>query len=72
VAEATVRGGLEFLDVRLAVCAPFPGLGLTATGLLVLNPPYLLRDELEIVLPVLRDRMAEGEGNDFHLRDVVQ
>jgi 23S rRNA (adenine2030-N6)-methyltransferase len=72
VAEATVRGGLEFLDVRLAVCAPFPGLGLTATGLLVLNPPYLLREELESVLPVLRDRMAEGEGNAFHLRDVVQ
>jgi 23S rRNA (adenine2030-N6)-methyltransferase len=72
VAEATARAGLEFLDVRLAVCAPFPGLGLTATGLLVLNPPYLLRDELEIVLPVLRDRMAGGEGNAFHLRDVVQ
>lgn len=72
VTEATARPGLESLDVRLAVCAPFPGLGLTATGLLVLNPPYLLRNELEIVLPVLRDRMAEGEGNSFHLRDVVQ
>jgi 23S rRNA (adenine2030-N6)-methyltransferase len=72
VAKATARPGLEFLDVRLAVCAPFPGLGLTAAGLLVLNPPYRLRDELEIVLPVLRDRMAEGDGSAFDLRDIIQ
>lgn len=72
VATATARPGLEFLDVRLAVCHAFPGLGLTATGLLVLNPPYLLRGELETVLPALRDCMAEGEGSSFHLRDVVQ
>jgi len=73
VADATaLRPGLEFLDVRLAVCRPFPGLGLTAAGVLVLNPPYLLRGELEAVLPVLRDCMAEGEGSSFQLRDVVQ
>ena len=72
VAEATSRPGLEFLDVRLAVCAPFPGLGLTATGVLVINPPYLLRGELETVLPALRDCMAEGEGSGFAIIDVVQ
>ncbi|MBN9289970.1 MAG: 23S rRNA (adenine(2030)-N(6))-methyltransferase RlmJ [Hyphomicrobium denitrificans] len=72
VAEATSRPGLEFLDVRLAVCAPFPGLGLTATGVLVINPPYLLRGELETVLPALRDCMAEGEGCGFVLKGVVQ
>jgi 23S rRNA (adenine2030-N6)-methyltransferase len=72
VAEATARPNLEFLDVRLAVSAPFPGLGLTAAGLLIINPPYLLREELEAVLPVLRDRMAEGEGSAFQLSDVVQ
>jgi len=72
VADATARSGLDFLDVRLAVCAPFPGLGLTATGLLVLNPPYLLRRELEIMLPVLRDCLAEGDGSTFQLAGVVQ
>lgn len=72
VAEATARPNLEFLDVRLAVSAPFPGLGLTAAGLLIINPPYLLREELEAVLPVLTDRMAEGEGSAFQLADVVQ
>jgi 23S rRNA (adenine2030-N6)-methyltransferase len=72
VAEATGNSGLEFLDVRFAVCAPFPGLGLTAAGLLVLNPPYLLRKELEVVLPHLRELMSEGAGSDFRLRDDVQ
>lgn len=72
VEDVAERPGLDFLDVRLSVCAPFPGLGLTATGVLVLNPPYLLRRELELVLPALRDCMAEGEGNAFQLRGVVQ
>jgi 23S rRNA (adenine2030-N6)-methyltransferase len=72
VAAATAREGLEFLDVRLAVCAPFPGLGLTAAGVLVLNPPYRLRAELEILMPVLLNALAEGDGSAFELRDTVQ
>jgi 23S rRNA (adenine2030-N6)-methyltransferase len=72
VAEATARPGLEFLDVRLAISAPFPGLGLTAAGLLILNPPYRLRDELQILLPVLRDCLAEGEGSAFSISAAVQ
>lgn len=72
LAEATARSKAEFLDVRFAVCAPFPGLGLTAAGVLVLNPPHLLRQELDIVLPALKDLLAEGEGCAFQLRDVVQ
>ncbi len=72
VAEVTARAGTEFLDVRIAVCAPFPGLGMTASGVLVLNPPYVLREELEILMPILTDLLAEGEGSAFHLRDVVQ
>jgi 23S rRNA (adenine2030-N6)-methyltransferase len=72
IAAATAREGLEFLDVRLAISAPFPGLGLTAAGVLVLNPPYRLREELDIVMPVLLDALAEGEGSAFQLRDTVQ
>src|SRR6185503_10687254 len=47
VAAVTAQSELEFLDVRLSVCAAFAGLGLTAAGVLVLNPPYVLREELE-------------------------
>jgi 23S rRNA (adenine2030-N6)-methyltransferase len=72
VAEATRDSSLEFLDVRFSVCAPFPGLGLTAAGLLVLNPPYLLRDELETLLPYFKDVLSEGTGSGFQLNDRVQ
>jgi 23S rRNA (adenine2030-N6)-methyltransferase len=72
VAEATRDSSLEFLDVRFSVCASFPGLGLTAAGLLVLNPPYLLRNELETLLPYLKDVLSEGTGSGFQLNDNVQ
>ncbi len=72
VAEVTRDFSLEFLDVRFSVCAPFPGLGLTAAGLLVLNPPYLLRNELETLLPYFKDVLSEGTGSGFQLNDRVQ
>ncbi|MGH9693950.1 MAG: 23S rRNA (adenine(2030)-N(6))-methyltransferase RlmJ, partial [Bryobacteraceae bacterium] len=71
VAETTARAALPFLDVRLAVCSPFPGLGMTAAGVLILNPPYMLRGELQTLMPALTERLAEGEGSSFSLRDAV-
>lgn len=72
VATATSRAGLEFLDVRLAVMKSFAGLGLTASGVLVINPPYMLEAELETIMPVLKDQLAEGSGSAFELRSAVQ
>ena len=72
VATATSRAGLEFLDVRLSVMMSFAGLGLTASGVLVINPPYMLEAELETIMPVLKDQLAEGSGADFELRSAVQ
>ncbi|MFT3731677.1 MAG: 23S rRNA (adenine(2030)-N(6))-methyltransferase RlmJ [Hyphomicrobium sp.] len=72
VAVATSRPGMEFLDVRLQVAKPFPGLGLTATGVLVLNPPFVLKAELETVMPALERHLAEGPGSHFGLRTDVQ
>ena len=72
VAAATAQSGLEFLDVRLAVCAAFAGLGLTASGVLVLNPPYVLREELEAILPVLSEHWPRARAHGYHLRNAVQ
>ncbi len=72
VATATSRAGLEFLDVRLSVMKSFAGLGLTASGVLVINPPYMLEAELETIMPVLKDQLAEGSGAGFDLRGAVQ
>jgi 23S rRNA (adenine2030-N6)-methyltransferase len=69
LAELTAEPGTKFLEVRLAVCKPFAGLGLTASAMLILNPPYVLREELQSIMPVLRERLAEGEGSGYQLRD---
>jgi 23S rRNA (adenine2030-N6)-methyltransferase len=72
IASATARPEVEFLDVRLWVSRPFAGLGLTATGILVLNPPFVLQSELETVLPFLKDLLADGTGSRFAIRGGVQ
>lgn len=35
---------------------------LNGTGLVILNPPYPLRQQLELMLPVLSERLAQGPG----------
>jgi 23S rRNA (adenine2030-N6)-methyltransferase len=72
VAAATAHAGIAFLDVRLWVARPFAGLGLTATGVLVLNPPFLLKSELETLMPVLEAHLSEDAGSRFELRTSVQ
>lgn len=72
VALTTSKPGLEYLDARLWVAKPFPGLGLTATGMLVLNPPFVLKAELETLLPWLEEHLAEGPGSRFALQASVQ
>lgn len=72
ITAATATAGLEFLDVRLAVSKPFAGLGLTASGVLVLNPPFVLREELETVMPVLKELLAESPDAHFEMRTSVQ
>lgn len=53
------------LDIRLRVCAGEPGLGLTETGVLVLNPPFTLGAEMEVILPFLTSVLAAGKGAGF-------
>lgn len=55
-------GCRKMLDVRLKVAEPFPGLGLTETGVLVLNPPFSLRAELDVLMPVLVACLGQDRG----------
>ena len=71
VAIASSKPGVEFLDVRLWISNPFAGLGLTGSGVLVLNPPFVLQSELETLMPCLEEHLAEGPGARFVLRASV-
>jgi 23S rRNA (adenine2030-N6)-methyltransferase len=70
VRDACRLGGRDILDVRLTICEPFAGLGLTETGLLIVNPPFSLNGELERILPFLVERLGEGRGAGFHLNPI--
>jgi 23S rRNA (adenine2030-N6)-methyltransferase len=72
ISEAIARKAVEFLDVRMAVSKPFAGLGLTASGVLVLNPPFVLKEELERIMPVLKELLSEGVDGSFELRGGAQ
>ncbi len=68
IATITARPGLKFTDARLAIATPFAGLGLTETGVLILNPPYTLHAELTIILPALVAALGLDRGAKFELR----
>jgi 23S rRNA (adenine2030-N6)-methyltransferase len=57
---------LQALDIPKTLCAELTvrsdrGMvtGLTGSGLIIVNPPYTLKDELHQLLPALKDHMAQ-------------
>jgi 23S rRNA (adenine2030-N6)-methyltransferase len=69
VQDICAFGCRNILDIRLMISDPFPGLGLTQTGLLILNPPFVLKAELEQLLPYLAARLGQGRGSGFRLTE---
>lgn len=61
-AASVALGIRKQLRVELAVAADDALPGLVATGLLVVNPPYTLKDELAAALPLLARRLARAPG----------
>jgi 23S rRNA (adenine2030-N6)-methyltransferase len=55
------------LRIDLQVETPAAGKPLARTGLVIVNPPYVLEEEASIILPVLTRRMARGPGAEFWL-----
>ena len=56
------------LTAELRVRPPEGEFGMYGSGVFVLNPPWTLADQLKQLLPLLRDRLGEGEGADFRLQ----
>ncbi len=61
---ALVATGIRRIDrYELGVAPDGEGFGMTASGLLVINPPFTLRSTMEQVLPWLAQRLGrEGQG----------
>ncbi|MGE0054913.1 MAG: 23S rRNA (adenine(2030)-N(6))-methyltransferase RlmJ [Hyphomicrobium sp.] len=59
----------KVIGVSLAVRARASAPGLTETGLLIVNPPYILAKQLAQLMPVLSQQLAAGPGAGFELID---
>lgn len=67
-----VEGGVtKILRLELAVRRPGEDGPLAATGLAVVNPPYVLEDEARVILPWLRDVLAQGEGAGWRIERIA-
>ncbi len=51
---------VEVLQIELHVREPFEGGGLAGSGVLVINPPWTLHDEMAVILPALASRLGVG------------
>ena len=61
VADLKASGITKMLRVELNVAAPLAGT-LYGTGMIVVNPPFTLEAELNIILPALAKVLADGRG----------
>ncbi len=59
----------NIIDVRFSIAASFPGLGLTQTGIVILNGPFKLEAELRTLLPFLVERLGQGRGAGFQIEN---
>jgi 23S rRNA (adenine2030-N6)-methyltransferase len=59
--SAIMAAGIgKLLRLEIDIDRPEAAGGLSATGLLVVNPPWTLADETRILLPALTERLAQG------------
>ncbi len=61
VADLKATGITKMLRAELNVAAPLAGT-LYGTGMIVVNPPFTLEAELNIILPALAKVLADGRG----------
>jgi len=61
VADLKATGIAKMLRAELTVAAPLAGT-LYGTGMILVNPPFTLEAELNVVLPALAKVLAEGRG----------
>lgn len=64
-AEASVPG--KCLRLEFSVAPQIAGGALTSSGLLIVNPPWKLADELKAILPELEKPLGQGGAGRFRL-----
>lgn len=60
----------DLLNVELYIREPRSASMLNGCGMVILNPPYVLRDELEIIMPWLSETLRQDKGWGFRIQDL--
>ncbi|MBN9069642.1 MAG: 23S rRNA (adenine(2030)-N(6))-methyltransferase RlmJ [Rhizobiales bacterium] len=60
----------KILDVSFSIRAPSPEARLDGCGMAIVNPPYLLQDELAAILPALTRLLGEDKGATWALEEI--
>lgn len=66
-ATASSRPAGKCLRLEFSVAPPEADAGLVSTGLLIVNPPWTLANELKIILPELEKPLGQGGAAHFRL-----
>ncbi|WP_309084832.1 23S rRNA (adenine(2030)-N(6))-methyltransferase RlmJ [Chelativorans sp.] len=61
----------DIIDVALTVRPPSPKPRLDGSGMIVVNPPFTLKAELEALLPVLARLLGEGGEGSFFIEQLT-
>jgi 23S rRNA (adenine2030-N6)-methyltransferase len=70
--DAVAQLGIKnTLRCELRIKEAFDGGGLAGSGVLVVNPPYQIREKLEILLPALAERLGIGTWGSGSVSDVT-
>jgi 23S rRNA (adenine2030-N6)-methyltransferase len=64
---ASTRPAGKCLRLEFSVAPHTAGTGLASTGLLIVNPPWTLADELRAILPELEKPLGQGGAGRFRL-----
>ncbi len=62
-------GVSKIVNASLSIAGRDPDAGLTETGLLIVNPPFRLKAQLDQLLPCLVTALAKGPGAGFSVSD---
>jgi 23S rRNA (adenine2030-N6)-methyltransferase len=66
-ATEAARPSGKVLRLEFSVAPQLAGEGLASTGLLIVNPPWTLHDELKLLLPELQKPLGQGGAARFKL-----
>jgi 23S rRNA (adenine2030-N6)-methyltransferase len=61
LADMRALGFPSTLQIEMCVRESFEGGGLAGSGVIVVNPPFVLPDEMRILVPALAKRMGVGK-----------